>query len=151
MTVRDDVGRVAKVCARVALTAWDPAGTIATAFKEMMLAILGTNGKIVKMSSASTHALTGTASSGPRANREDKVTADLPDVNGIVHTFKLPTPSVDIAESLGSDKLDLTDSLVLAWVSAMHSHAKTSDGVAFSGTITGGRYIRHKTEKKGGY
>lgn len=150
-TVKDNVGRYAKTAVQIALANWDPAGTVAAAWKVILENLIGTNGTIVKQSTASSHALSGVAIAGARGNREDKVTADLLDANGVTHTFRIPTPSVSLAMSAGSDQLDLSNSALLAWVAQMQAHAVTPDGVAFTGVCTGGRFIRHKKEKKGGY
>lgn len=151
ITVRDAAGRVAKTAIQLALTEYDPTGTLAAAWKILVKSIMVGTSKVVKLTTTQFEALDNSGVTGPRANREDKVTADLPDVNQVVHTYRIPTPAISIGQSGGSDKLDLTDTAVLAWVSAMTANAVTSDGVAFAGTITGGRFIRNKPEKKGGY
>lgn len=150
-TVKDNAGRYAKTAIQIALANWDPAGAVAAAWKVIIENLMGANGEVVKQSTASSYDLTGVATPAPRCNREDKVTVDLPDVNGVTHTFRLPTPSVSLALFSGSDQLDLSNSALLAWVSAMTANAVTPDGVAFAGIVTGGRFIRHKPEKKGGY
>jgi hypothetical protein len=151
ITIRDNAGRIAKTAVQLVVTEWDPAGTVAQGIKGVILAVLAPESQIVKMSIEQTETLDGTATAAPRANREDKITMDLPDANGVVHTFRMPTPSTALSATLGSDKLNILNTSVLAWVSAMTSHALTADGVSYEGTITGGRYIRHKSEKKGGY
>jgi hypothetical protein len=150
-TVKDNAGRVAKTAVQLALANWNPTGTIPAAWKVIIEALINSSSKVEKQSTASVNEVTPTVVPAPRCNREDKVTIDLPDVNGVTHTFRIPTPSVSLAPTLGSDTLDITNTLVTAWATAMMTYAVTSDGVAFTGEVTGGRYIRHKSEKKGGF
>lgn len=150
-TVKDNVGRVAKTAIQIGLANWNPAGTVAAAWKVVLENLIGVNGVVEQQSTAQSASYVTAVTPAPRCNREDKATMVLPDANGIDHVFKIPTPILSIATTLGSDKINLTDSIVLAYVSAMTAHAVTPDDVAFSGVITGGKYIKHKSEKKGGY
>lgn len=150
-TIRDNAGRVAKTAIQLALTAWDPTGTVPAAWKVIILSFLQSSAKVVKQSTAATAPDAHTMTLAPRGNREDKVTLDLPDVNGVVHSFRIPTPSVALAAVLGSDKVNLANANIIAWASGMAINAVTAAGIDFSSTCTGGRFIRHKSEKKGGY
>jgi hypothetical protein len=150
-TVRDNLGRVAKTAIQLALASFDPNTGLGAAWKVIILYFLSTDTKVVKQSTAASGADSHAMTLAPRGNREDKATLDIADVNGVVHSFRIPTPSVSLAPTLGSDKIDPTNANVIAWASAMATNAKTPAGIAFVGTCLGGRYVRHKTEKKGGY
>lgn len=151
VTVRDNVGRVAKTAVQVALADYNPTGAVGVAFKNIMLAIVGSNGNVEQISSIQSQEDSISATPAPRCNREDKITAVLLDANGQEHKFNIPTPSTSLSAVLGSSMLNISNTAVLAWASAMAAYACTSDGVAYTGQITTGRYIKHKTEKKGGY
>jgi len=150
-TVRDNAGRVAKTAIQFALANYDPTTGLGAAWKLIILSFLQSSSKVVKQSTATSAPDAHTMTLGPRGNREDKVTLDLPDVNGVVHTFRIPTPSVSLSAVLGGDTVNLANANVIAWASGMAINAVTSDGIDFTSTCTGGRYIRHKSEKKGGY
>jgi hypothetical protein len=142
---------VAKTAIQIALANWDPSTGVAHAWKIILENLINSGANVVKQTTVATAPGGGSVTAAPRCNREDKITIEMPDVNGITHVFRIPTPSTLLSPVLGGDSLDIANLQVLAWVSAMTSHAVTADGVAFAGVTGGGRYIRHKSEKKGGY
>lgn len=147
----DAVGRVAKTAVQIALASYDPTTGLGAAWKALLVALMTPQTKVTGQSTSQTFDIGNIAISGPRCLREDKVTMDIADVNGQVHTFRIPTPSPSLGLVEGSDKIDPNSTLSAAWAAAMVAHACTADGVAFAGGCLGGRYIKHKREKKGGY
>jgi hypothetical protein len=150
-TVIDSVGRVAKTAIQLGLSHWDPTTGQGAAWKAILVAIVGSSGTVKKQSSSRGALYATFAVPGPRCNREDKMTAALVDFNGVEHVFKIPTPSTALSAVLGGDALNLAGTPLNNWLTAMAAHACSSDGVGFTGQCTGGRYVRHKPEKKGGY
>jgi hypothetical protein len=150
-TVKDNAGRIAKTAVQLALANYNPTGTVGAAWKVIIEHLIGATSTVVKQTTAQGASITGVVTNGVRANREDKGVISLVDDNGVGHNFRVATVGENFATTLGSDTINLSSTLIAAWISAMASHAVTSDGVGFSGVAKGGRYIRHKPEKKGGY
>jgi hypothetical protein len=151
LTVRDAVGRNAHTAIQLALDAWNPGAAPASTFKALVTEVLNSGAVIDLFTSITGTPYTHAFTAAPRCTREDKITIVLPDDNNVDHVFKIPTPSTALSAVLGSDKLNTANVNVLSWVSQMAAHALTPDGIAFKGTVTGGRYIKHKAEKKGGF
>lgn len=147
ITVKDVAGRYAKTLLSLVNTEYDPNGTIEAQLVAILVKIL--KGKITLRSVAVSAAQSDTPTSGPFCTIEDKTTLDMVTVDGQTVSLRIPTPSTNIFQT-DLDELDLTDANLITLIGAFVSYTQTKEGVAFD-HCSGGRRIRHKQEKKGGF